>query len=69
MIYMVCGVYVTIRDGCSEELQSTVDVGDYFGVLKNGCICNPWLAFAGNTRQMSYYGNFDAPFGLLLIEV
>ena len=67
MIYMVCGVYVTIRDGCSEELQSTVDVGDYFGVLKNGCICNPWLAFAGNTRKMSYYGNFDAPFGLLLI--
>ena len=48
MLYMVCGVYITIRDGCSAELQSTVDVEDYFGVVKNGCICNPWVAFAGN---------------------
>ena len=48
MVYMVCGVYITIRDGCASELQSTVDEGDYFGIIKNGCICNPWVAFAGN---------------------
>lgn len=47
MIYMVCGVYITIRDGCSAEVQSSVEVGDYFGAVKNGCICNPWVAFAG----------------------
>ena len=47
MVYMVCGVYVTIRDGCASEIQSTVDEGDFFGTVKNGCICNPWVAFAG----------------------
>ena len=47
MVYIVCGVYITIRDSCSAELQPTLDVADYFGVLKNGCICNPWVAFAG----------------------
>jgi len=47
MVYMVCGVYITIRDGCAAELQSTVDVADYFGVVKIGCMCNPWVAFAG----------------------
>ena len=47
MVYMVCGVYVTIRDGCATEIQSTVDEGDYFGTVKNGCQCNPWVAFAG----------------------
>ena len=47
MVYMVYGVYVTIRDGCVSEIQSTVDEGDFFGTVKNGCICNPWVAFAG----------------------
>ena len=47
MVYMVYGVYVTIRDGCVTEIQSTVDEGDFFGTVKNGCICNPWVAFAG----------------------
>ena len=47
MVYMVYGVYVTIRDGCASEIQSTVDEGDFFGTVKNGCICNPWVAFAG----------------------
>jgi len=47
MVYMVYGVYVTIRDGCVSEIQSTVDEGDLFGTVKNGCICNPWVAFAG----------------------
>ena len=47
MSFIVCGVYVTLRDGCSAEMQSSVDVGDYFGSVRDACMCNPWVAFAG----------------------
>ena len=62
MVYMVYGVYVTIRDGCVTEIQSTVDEGDFFGTVKNGCICNPWVAFAGkmiNTQSCLLLGDIN----------
>ena len=48
MVYMLYGTYATITNGCWDEIESTANVGDYFGVVKNGCVCNPWVAFTGN---------------------
>ena len=67
MVYMVYGVYVTIRDGCVSEIQSTVDEGDFFGTVKNGCICNPWVAFAGKIIYTPLYMDpkEEIPFSIL----
>ena len=54
MVYTMYGTYVTLRGGCAEEIEDNVDVGDFFGVVKNACVCNPWVAFIGKKKS-----NFD----------
>ena len=63
MVYMFCGTYITLRDGCSTEIQSTVEVGDYFGIVKNGCICNPWVAFAGTYYSCKKFAGVRSSYG------